>query len=65
MGALAESSPTFLEYPPSMGFTNCKGVAVEGSYYAYSSIVGGKLCLLIGLRTLPLLRSRHNIPSIF
>jgi hypothetical protein len=34
-------------------------------YYAYSSIMGGKLCLLIGVRTLPLLRSRHNIPPIF
>jgi hypothetical protein len=31
-------------------------------YYAYSPIVGGKLCLLIGVRILPLLRSRHNVP---
>jgi hypothetical protein len=28
-------------------------------YCAYSLRVGGKLCLLIGVRTLPLLRSRH------
>jgi hypothetical protein len=34
-------------------------------YYAYSSIVGGKLCLLIGVRTLSLLKSMHNIPPIF
>ncbi len=27
--------------------------------------MGGKLCLLIGVRTLSLLRSRHNIPPIF
>jgi len=32
-------------------------------YYAYSSRVGGKLCLLIGVRTLPLL-SRHKNPPI-
>jgi hypothetical protein len=31
------------------------------AYYAYSSIVGGNLCLLIGVRTLSLLRSRYNI----
>jgi len=30
--------------------------------YAYSSVVGGKLCLLQGVRTLPLLRSAHNVP---
>ncbi len=34
-------------------------------HYAYSSRVGGKLCLLIGVRTCPLLRSKHNIPHIF
>ncbi len=34
----------------------------EGNY-AYSSRVGGKLCLLIGVRTLPLL-SRHKNPPI-
>jgi hypothetical protein len=28
----------------------------------YSSRLGGKLCLLIGVRTLPLLRSIHNKP---
>jgi hypothetical protein len=28
----------------------------------YSSRVGGKLCLLIGVRALPLLRSMHNKP---
>jgi len=33
-------------------------------YYAYSPGVGEKLCLLIGVRTLPLLRSRHKNPSI-
>ncbi len=33
-------------------------------YFAYSSRVGGKLCLLIGVRTLPLLRSRHMNPPI-
>jgi hypothetical protein len=27
--------------------------------------VGGRLCLLIGIRTLPLSRSRHNIPPNF
>jgi hypothetical protein len=27
--------------------------------------VGGKLCLLIGVRTLPLLKCRHNIPPFF
>jgi hypothetical protein len=34
-------------------------------YYAYSSIMGRKLCLLIGVRTLPLLKNRHTIPLIF
>jgi hypothetical protein len=34
-----------------------------GILYAYSSIVGGKLCLLVGVRTVSFLRSRHNIPS--
>ncbi len=29
-------------------------------YYAYSSRIGGKLCLLVVLRTLPLLISRHK-----
>jgi len=29
-------------------------------YDAYSTRVGEKLCLLIGVRTLPLLRSRHK-----
>jgi hypothetical protein len=29
-------------------------------YYTYSSRMGGKLCLLIGVTTLPLLRSRHK-----
>jgi hypothetical protein len=33
-------------------------------YYAYSSRVGGKLCLLIIVRTLPPLRSGHKIPVI-
>jgi hypothetical protein len=33
-------------------------------YYAYSSKVGGKLCLLIVVRTLPLLRSRDKNPPI-
>jgi hypothetical protein len=33
---------------------------VTKDYYAYSSIAGRKLCLLIGVRILPLLRSRHN-----
>jgi len=33
-------------------------------YYAYSSRMGGKLCLLVGARTLPLLRSRHKNPPI-
>jgi hypothetical protein len=33
-------------------------------YYAYSSRSGGKLCLLVGVRTLPLLRSRHKDPPI-
>jgi hypothetical protein len=34
-------------------------------YYAYSSRVGRKLCLLIGVRTLLLLNSRHeNLPFI-
>jgi len=28
--------------------------------YAYSSRVGGKLCLHIGVKTLPLLSSRHK-----
>jgi len=28
-------------------------------------IVGRKLCLLIGVRTFPLLRSRHNITPIW
>jgi hypothetical protein len=31
-------------------------------YYAYSSRMGEKLCLLVGIRTLPLLRSRHTNP---
>jgi hypothetical protein len=30
------------------------------AYYAYSSRMGGKLCLLVGGRTLPLLMSRHK-----
>jgi hypothetical protein len=34
-------------------------------YYAYTSIVGGKLCLLLGVRTLSLLKSMHNIAPIF
>jgi hypothetical protein len=33
-------------------------------YYVYFSIGGEKLCLLIGIIFLPLLRSRHNIPPI-
>jgi hypothetical protein len=33
-------------------------------YYAYSSRMGGKLCLLVTVRTLMLLMSRHNIPPI-
>jgi hypothetical protein len=42
----------FINFPPQ----NWEG------YYAYSSRIGGKLCLLIGVRTLPLLRSRQNPP---
>jgi len=35
-------------------------------YYACSSSVGGKLCLLlVGVRTFPLLRSRHKNPPIY
>jgi hypothetical protein len=30
--------------------------------YASSSRVGGKLCLLVGVRTIPLLKSWHNTP---
>jgi hypothetical protein len=33
-------------------------------YYAYFSIVGGKLCLVIGVRTFPQLTNKHNIPPI-
>jgi hypothetical protein len=33
-------------------------------YYAYSSRVGEKLCLLVGVRTLTLLRSRHKNPPL-
>jgi hypothetical protein len=33
-------------------------------YYAYSSMVGEKLCILKGVRTLPLWRSRHKNPPI-
>jgi hypothetical protein len=33
-------------------------------YYAYSSRVGGKFCLLIDVRTLPLLRSGHKNPVV-
>jgi len=43
----------FMNFPPR----NWEG------YYAYSSRVGGKLCLLIDVRTLPLL-SRHKNPPI-
>jgi hypothetical protein len=32
-------------------------------YYAYSSIVVGFLHLKVAIISLPLLRSRHNIPS--
>jgi tryptophan-rich sensory protein len=44
----------------SMNFspTNCEG------YYAYSSRVEGKLCLLIDVSTLSLLRRRHKNPPI-
>jgi hypothetical protein len=35
-------------------------------YYAYSSRVGRKLCLLISVRVLPLLNSRHeNLLAFF
>ncbi len=34
----------------------------EGYHYAYSLRMGEKLCLLVGVRTLPLLRSRHKKP---
>jgi len=43
-----------MNFPPR----NCEG------YYAYSSRVGEKLCILIGVRTLPLLRSRQKYPPI-
>jgi hypothetical protein len=33
--------------------------------YNASLTAGWKLCLLIGLRTLPLLKSRHNNPLVF
>jgi len=33
-------------------------------YYAYASRVGGKLCLLISVRTFPVLRGRHKNPPI-
>ncbi len=45
----------FMNFPPR----NWEG------YYAYSSKVGGKLWLLIGVRTLPLLRSMHKNPPIY
>jgi hypothetical protein len=32
---------------------------LEG-YYAYSLRMGGELCLVVGVRTLPLLRSKHK-----
>jgi hypothetical protein len=38
-------------------------VYVEGILNPSISL-GGKLCLLVGVRTLSLLRSRHNIPPI-
>jgi len=45
----------FINFPPSNW---------EGSY-AYFSRMGRKLCLLeVGVRTLPLLRSRHKHPPI-
>jgi len=33
-------------------------------YYGYSSRIGGKLCQLVGVKTLPLLKSRHKNPPI-
>jgi len=33
-------------------------------YYIYSSRMGRKLCLLVGVKTLPLLRDRHKNPPI-
>jgi hypothetical protein len=41
-------------------YVNHNGFKSE-AYYAYSSIVGGNLCLIIGVRTLSLVRSRNNI----
>jgi hypothetical protein len=76
---IAKSGLAFWEFLPPMGFTYHKAwgkiyhepnlrnhdVWEWEGYYAYSSIVGGKLCLLIGVRTFSLLRSRHNIPPNF
>jgi hypothetical protein len=52
-------------------------VYVEGTLYPFISLLqigkdimlylsrmGGKLCLLVGVRTLPLFRSRHKNPLI-
>ncbi len=64
-----------LSYPKALGdiFSGCGGHHISmnfplkdwDGYYAYSSKVGRKLCLLIGVRTLPLLNNRHeNLPFI-
>jgi len=36
----------------------------QEGYYAYSSKIGRKLCLIVCVRTLSLLRSRHKNPCI-
>jgi hypothetical protein len=60
-------SPLFWEcpHPNTLGYMNIPLRKEEGSY-TYSLRVGRKLCLVIGVRSLPLSRSRcKNLPSLF
>ncbi len=64
--AIIEFSPTLWECPSPMGFHQSKA---QGIFFyhepnlcrSWGIRVGGKLCLLMGVKTLPLLRRRRNI----
>ncbi len=65
MKVIAEFSPTLWECPLPMGFHQRKAqgkkIHEPNLHRSWGIKVGGKLCLLMGVRTLPLLRRGRNI----